>query len=259
MSEADALLGLAGHRAVVVGGGQGMGRATALHFARAGCDVAVVDLERERAESVAGEIASLGRRSAAIAADARIEADASAIIEHSVRALGGLDHVVNIVGMASWASLLDVDRDTWQRDHALNLEQHLFVSRSAVRHWVARGEPGTIAVVASVSGLFGAPSHGAYGAAKAGLMSLVKTMAEEWYAHDVRVNAVAPGSVRTPRILAQQARGDAPSETGDAQRWCEMDDVAGALLFLSSQLARGVTGQTLVVDRGKTSLFPFPM
>ena len=89
---------------------------------------------------------------------------------------------------------------------------------------------------------------------------LTKTMAEEWYPHGIRVNSVAPGSVRTPRIMAQQASGEAPSESDpDAARWVEMDDIAGALLFLSSGLAKSVTGQTLVVDSGKTALFPFSM
>jgi len=90
------------------------------------------------------------------------------------------------------------------------------------------------------------------------LMALTKTMAQEWYPHAIRVNSVAPGSVRTPRILAQQASGEAPSESSaDAARWVEMDDIGGALLFLSSGLAKAITGQTLVVDSGKTALFPF--
>ena len=111
-------------------------------------------------------------------------------------------------------------------------------------------------MVASVSAMFGAPNHGAYGAAKAGLIALTRTMAEEWFEHGIRVNSVAPGAVRTPRIIAQQEAGEAPSG-GEAARLCEVEDIGGALLFLSSGLARAITGQTLVVDTGKTTLFPF--
>ena len=107
-----------------------------------------------------------------------------------------------------------------------------------------------------MSGLFGAPNHGAYGAAKAGLVALTRTMAQEWFEYGIRVNSVAPGAVSTPRILAQQASGEAPSG-GEAARMCAVDDIGGALLFLSSRLARAITGQTLTVDNGKTTLFPY--
>ena len=233
-----------------------MGRATAHLLARAGSDVGVVDLLAERADTVAGEIRELGRRSEAIAADVTDEAQAQEIIDRATDALGDLDILVNIVGMASWGALLDIDEKTWDQDQTLNLKQHFFVSRSAARRMISQGRGGSIAMVASVSAMFGAPNHGAYGAAKAGLIALTRTMAEEWFEHGIRVNSVAPGAVRTPRIIAQQEAGEAPSG-GEAARLCEVEDIGGALLFLSSGLARAITGQTLVVDTGKTTLFPF--
>lgn len=254
----NSLLELERKAALVVGGGQGMGRAVAILLARAGCRVAVLDVVAERAESVAAELRELGTESHAISADVTQSQGARDAISGAVKAFGRLDRLVNIVGMASWGTMLELDEETWDLDHRLNLKQHFLVSRAAAAQMIEQGEGGSIAMVASVSGLFGAPSHGAYGAAKAGLMALTKTMAQEWYPHGIRVNSVAPGSVRTPRILAQQASGEAPSETdADAARWVEMDDIGGALLFLSSGLAKAITGQTLVVDSGKTALFPF--
>jgi 2-deoxy-D-gluconate 3-dehydrogenase len=252
----NALLGLAGHAALVIGGGQGMGRAAALLLARAGCDVAIVDLVLARAAQVAAEIQILGRKSVALVADVTRAEDVERAVDRAAHALSRLDHCVNIVGQASWAPLLEMDEATWDRDHALNLKQHFFASRAAARQMISRNRPGTLVSVASVSGLFAAPRHASYGAAKAGLMALTRSMAEEWWPQGLRVNSVAPGSVRTPRIVAQQAAGEAPSGGRD-ERMAEMDDIAGAILFLSSQLARRITGQTLVVDGGTSTLFPY--
>ncbi len=110
-----------------------------------------------------------------------------------------------------------------------------------------------------MSGLFAAPRHGAYGAAKAGLLALVRTMAEEWWP-DVRVNAVVPGMVRTPRIEAAWASGAIPKPGEDVVgRMAEPEDIAAAAVFLASPLARCISGQALVVDGGTTTRFPYPM
>ena len=113
---------------------------------------------------------------------------------------------------------------------------------------------------ASISGLFSAANHGAYGAAKAGLLNLVKTASEEWWAHDIRVNAVIPGAVRTPRIEGAWADGSIPRPGPDTlDRMALPEDIAGAILFLVSDLARRVTGQALIVDGGTSTKFPYVM
>jgi NAD(P)-dependent dehydrogenase (short-subunit alcohol dehydrogenase family) len=120
------------------------------------------------------------------------------------------------------------------------------------------GRGGSIVVVASVSGLFSAAGHGAYGAAKAGLIALVRTLAEEWWADGIRANAVVPGAVRTPRIEAAWQSGAIRWPAADVvERMALPEDVAGAIAFLSSALARRITGQTLVIDGGVTTRFPF--
>jgi NAD(P)-dependent dehydrogenase (short-subunit alcohol dehydrogenase family) len=125
---------------------------------------------------------------------------------------------------------------------------------------IDQGTGGRIAVVASVSGLYGAPNHGAYGAAKAGLMDLVRTMAVEWGPQGIRVNAVAPDMIATPRMLETRSRADmdatAVADNAPLGRFGDPEEIAGPLVFLVSDLASFMTGQTLVVDGGQRAAFP---
>lgn len=250
-----AILGMDGKRALVVGGGLGIGRESALLLARAGARVVVVDTERDRAEGVAKEIAGAGAEAHALVADVTRDAEAEGTVRDAVAALGGLDTLVNIVGGATWASLLDATPELWDQQFSLNLRQHWILCRACAK---AMEDGGSMTVVASASGLFGAPDHGPYGAAKAGLMALVRTMSQEWWERGIRVNAIAPGAVRTPRMEGNWERGEIPKPQADVvDRMALPEDIAGAALFLSSTLARRVSGQTLVVDGGHTVRFPF--
>lgn len=252
------LLDLAGKRALVVGGGQGIGRATVGALARAGAGVAVLDAEAERAEAVASEVRDIGRPGIALRADVTVPDEAARGVAEARRGLGGLDIAVNIVGGASWAPLLELDEDTWERDFSTNLKHHWYVARSAARSWIDAGEPGVLCVVGSVSGVFSSANHGAYGAAKSALLGFVRTAADEWWPHGIRVNAVVPGAVRTPRIEAGWAAGTVPRPDADTvERMALPDDIAGPIVFLVSDLARRVTGQSLIVDGGTTTKFPY--
>jgi NAD(P)-dependent dehydrogenase (short-subunit alcohol dehydrogenase family) len=250
---------LAGSAAAVIGAGQGIGRATALLLASAGARVALVDEAEDRARAVARELADRGSHGVPLVADVTDPRAAERAIARADAELGGLTTVINIVGSASWAPLLEMDEATWQRDFRVNLEHHWYVARAAVARWRSQAAPGSLVVVASVSGIFAAPRHGAYGAAKAGLLSLVRTMSDEWWP-SVRVNAVVPGMVRTPRIEAMWESGEIARPTDDALgRMAEPEDIANAAVFLSSPLARRITGQALVVDGGTTTRFPYPV
>lgn len=254
----SSLFGLTGRSALVVGGGQGIGRATALLLARLGARVAVLDSERERAERVAAEVRALGVHASALSADVTDAAAATRAVGEARAALGALDAVVNIVGSASWGTLLEMDDATWERDFAVNLTQHWYVARAAARCWVDAKQPAALCVVGSVSGMFSAANHGAYGAAKAGLLAFVKTAAEEWWPHGIRVNAVVPGTVRTPRMEAAWASAAIRTPAAEDQaRMALPEDIAHAAVFLVSDLARVVTGQSLIVDGGQTTRFPF--
>jgi len=253
-----ASLDLSGRRALVVGGGQGIGRASAFALAEAGAGVAVLDIEAERALGVAGEIEALGWRAVPLVADVTDPSEAEQGVAGAREKLGGLDTVVNIVGASTWAPLLELDDEAWERDFDINLKHQFFVARAAARSWVDASEPGVLCVVGSISGAFSAANHGAYGAAKAGLLALVRSAAEEWWPAGIRVNAVVPGAVRTPRIEAAWADGSVPRPDADTlTRLALPEDIAASILFLVSDLALRITGQALVVDGGATTKFPY--
>ncbi|MEE3328767.1 MAG: SDR family NAD(P)-dependent oxidoreductase [Myxococcota bacterium] len=254
------MLDLTDRNALVVGGGQGIGRAAALTLAQAGACVAILDSDLQRAEAVAAEGGDLGARTAALCADVTVSEEAGRGVEEARTALNGLDLVVNIVGASTWGSLLDLDEESWERDFSMNLKHHWYVARSAALAWIEAGQPGVLCMVGSVSGLFSAANHGAYGAAKAALLAMVRTAAEEWWPHQIRVNAVVPGTVLTPRIEAAWADGEIPRPDTDALgRMALPQDIADSILFLVSDRARRITGQTLVVDGGATTKFPFSL
>ena len=220
--------------------------------------MAVGDLDAGAAKRVAEEVEALGVEATPVTGDVTRESDAIELVDTAARHHGQLDVLINIVGMAGWVTLLDLDEAAWELDQQRNLRQHLYVSRAAARRMIDQGSGGAMSLVASVSGLYGASNHGAYGAAKAGLMALSRTMALEWGAHGIRVNCVAPDMIETPRVLAaRESIGRDDSPEGLAQdrlavpRRGVPDDIAGALVFLVSDLAAFMTGQTLVVDGGR--------
>ena len=262
MTDAN-VLGLEGKKALVVGGGSGIGRATALLLARAGADVVVGDFSAENATKVASEVEALGVRAGTVGGDVTVEAEAVESVNLAAAFHGDrLDVLINIVGFAAWKNLMEVDEATWQLDLSRNLTQHLYVGRAAARHMIDHGTAGRLALVASVSGVYGAPNHGAYGAAKAGVMDLVRTMSQEWGAHGLRINAVAPDCIATPRVRASyDAQGIDLTEQAKEQgvplgRFGEPDEIGGALVYLVSDLSSFVTGQTIIVDGGTHAAFP---
>jgi 2-deoxy-D-gluconate 3-dehydrogenase len=257
------VLGLEGKSGLVIGGGSGIGRASALLLGDAGASVVVADMDADRAAAVRDEVADAGVKAFSVSGDVTVESEAIEVVRSATALLGGqLDVVINIVGFAAWASVMDVDEATWQLDISRNLTQHLYVGRAAGRQMIEQGTGGRIAVVASVSGIYGAPNHGAYGAAKAGAMDLVRTMAQEWGPYGIRVNAVAPDVIATPRVRASfEAMGVDPTEQARKEkvtlgRFGEPKEIAGALVFLVSDLSNFITGQTIIVDGGVRAAFP---
>ena len=228
-----------------------MGESAAKFLARAGCGVAIADVAKERADYVAAAVADLGQPSASIVGDVLDDAQAKEIVERADRALGGLDALVAIVGQASFNSVLDMTPEQWDHDQRKNLRYFFMIAREVARLLIAQGKPGAMVCIASVGGLQSSPNHASYGAAKAGLMNLVRTMAVEWAPHNIRVNAIAPGSITTPRIPATPERVKRTRQgLIPAKRLGTSDEVGKAALFLVSDLASYVTGHTLSVDGG---------
>ena len=250
---ANALFGLEGKRIMVLGGGQGMGEATVKLLTQLGCAVAVVDLQAERAEGVAGEAREAGATALPFAVDVTDDDALVATIARVERELGPLDGMATIIGMAGWSSITEMTMETWEADHRRNLRYFFFAAREVARRLIARGAPGTIVAVASVDGLRSAPNHAAYGAAKAGLINLVKTMATEWAEAGIRVNCVAPGWVDTDMSADPLRKRRELEKIVDGiplRRVATADDVAGPILFLASEAARHITGEVINVNGG---------
>jgi NAD(P)-dependent dehydrogenase (short-subunit alcohol dehydrogenase family) len=252
------LFGLEGKRVLVLGGGQGMGEATVRLLASLGCHVAIADRELDRAERVAGEIGQ-HVKTLPIEVDVLDDEALPAAIARAGRELGPLDGMATVIGMAGWSPLLDLPYDDWDADHRRNLRYFFVAAQAMARELKARGAPGSLVCVGSIDGERCAPFHASYGAAKAGLMNLVKTMAVEWSAYGIRANVVAPGATITPRI---PHAGDAEvniSERIPLQRRGSVEDIASAIVFLLSDMASYITGQTLAVDGGLLSAYPIDM
>jgi NAD(P)-dependent dehydrogenase (short-subunit alcohol dehydrogenase family) len=255
MSSSD-MLGLTGKVGIVWGGGYGMGERSSLRLAEAGAHVAVVDLVPERAEKVAAEINAGGGKAVALTADVTDEPSVEAAIAAAEAALGPLDVMITVIGLGVWGQLLDFTMEQWDESHRINLTSFFLPARAVARSLVKHGKPGAIACVSSVSGLTAAPNHGGYGAAKAGMINLVRTMANEWGQYGIRVNAAMPGAAATPRLgpMPEEAR-EKFREMLPLGRPAEPDELAKALVFLVSDLASYITGDNLRVDGGWTSRF----
>jgi 3-oxoacyl-[acyl-carrier protein] reductase len=256
---------LAGKAALVVGGGRGIGRAVSLTLGAAGAALAVVDLEAERADGVAGELTAAGARAVPLSADIR-EAEAVARVVREARdALGGIDILVTVVGgqnaFAAWQPTHQWSEDEWDLVVGVNLRYVFLVTREVIKVMLDQGRGGAIVNVGSVSGMAGAPNHSAYGAAKAGVIHFAKSLALEYGRHGIRINVVSPGVARTPATAGALTpeQDAAMAEKIPLGRPGAPEDIADAVLFFASPLASYVTGQVLAVDGGVMARFPLPL
>jgi NAD(P)-dependent dehydrogenase (short-subunit alcohol dehydrogenase family) len=248
-------LRLDGKQIVLIGAGQGIGRQAAHALSQSGAHLFCVDLEEERAVDIAKEVGGVPW-----SGDAIQRPDAERLFAEASTEMGRIDGVVDIVGMARYADILEVTDEDWNWHHDIVL-RHAYLAMQLGGRAMAAAGGGAMVFVASVSGITGAPRHAAYGAAKAGLMALVKSAAVELGPVGIRVNAVAPGVVWTPRVSGFLGETGRQSNTNNAplRRVALPADIAAAILFFMSDLAGYVTGQTLVVDGGVGAKFPYPM
>lgn len=253
------LFKLQGKRALVVGGGLGMGRASAQLLAEVGARVAVLDIEEGRAQAVAGGIEERGGEALALAGDALDPVGVQAAVQRAAEQFGGLDILVNIVGQAGWGSALAMTPVQWDQDQSRNLRYVFFSCQAFARLPAPAAGARAIVNIASISGMNSAPGHASYGAAKAGLMSLTRTLAQEWGRLGIRVNCIAPGAIRTDRSQGTPAHDTAVATHAPLGRRGDQTEIAKAALFLVSDLASYVTGHTLLVDGGVQTNYPFPL
>ncbi|HYZ54218.1 MAG TPA: SDR family NAD(P)-dependent oxidoreductase [Streptosporangiaceae bacterium] len=248
---------LTGKTAFVTGASRGIGRVIAAAFAAAGADVALVARSEEGLKETAREVTDLGRKAVVIPADVTQEEAVSSAVDEAVSRLGHLDIIVNNAGGNNFSvPVLDMRVPGWHKIMRLNVDSTLFVCQAAGRHLTERGT-GSVINVSSVAGLGASPFMAHYGAAKAAIVSLTKTLAVEWAAQGVRVNALCPGWTATElnRYLWDNEEGrKATVANVPMGRWATPAEMTGPALFLASDASSYMTGQVLVVDGGQTAM-----
>jgi NAD(P)-dependent dehydrogenase (short-subunit alcohol dehydrogenase family) len=245
---------LSGKKALVTGASRGIGRVIAVALAAAGADVAVAARSPDGLAETAREVSDLGRKAFVFPLDVTRQEDVTATVHEAIRLLGQLDIVVNNAGgMNFMVPFLDMRISGWDKVMRLNLDSTIYVCQAVGPHLRERGR-GSVINVASVAGLSGAPGLIPYGAAKAGVISVTKTLAVEWAPSGIRVNALCPGWTATDlnRDLWDGPDGGRSTVANVPMgRWGRPEEMAGPAVFLASDASSYMTGQVLVVDGGQ--------
>jgi len=249
--------------AIITGGASGIGRAISLRLAREGVSVAICDINKDKAEQTAEEIRTLGSEALVVKTDVSKASDVKHAVDETLRRFGRLDFLVNNAGIGyATGSLADpthvlienLTEEEWDRVLNVNLKS-VFLFSKEVTPLMKRQRSGKIVSIASVAGLTGHGTKGgsgpAYGASKAGIINLTKTLARQLGPYNVNVNCVAPGSV--PETAFTMTKEEIEEELVDQplKRMGRAVDIADAVVFLCSEAAQWITGQTLSVNGGK--------
>ncbi|MBO0777035.1 MAG: SDR family oxidoreductase [Actinobacteria bacterium] len=251
------LFDLTGKKAFVTGASRGIGRVIAVALAQAGADVALVARSEDGLAATAAGVTEAGREAHVIPANVTSQPEVADAVATAIGKLGHVDIVVNNAGGSNFTvPFLSLRLPGWDKLMRLNLDSAMWVCHAIGGHLTERGQ-GSVINVASVAGLGGAPLLSPYGAAKAGLIALTKSLAVEWAAQGVRVNALCPGWTATElnrNLWGDEAAGKATIATVPMQRWGRAGEMAGPAVFLASDASSYMTGQALVVDGGQTAL-----
>ncbi|MDH6540130.1 glucose 1-dehydrogenase [Streptomyces sp. SPB4] len=257
---------LKGQKALVTGANSGIGKATAIGLGKAGADVVVNYVaDRDSAEEVVREIASYGVRAAAYEADVSQEEQVVAMVDRMVQEFGTIDIMVANAGLQRDAPFTEMTLAQWQKVLDVNLTGQFLCAREATKEFMRRGvvpevscAAGKIICMSSVHQIIPWAGHVNYASSKGGVQMMMETLAQELAPHRIRVNAVAPGAIKTP---INRDAWDTPQAREDLlklipyNRIGDPDDIAHAVVGLSSDLMDYVVGATLYVDGGMT-LFP---
>ncbi len=247
---------LQNRRALVTGiskSGGGIGRAIALALADAGADVAVAGHSSlEAAEGVAAEIEARGRRALAARCDVAVAAEVEKFVSQVLTSWGSLDIVVNNAGTTRDTLLLRMSEEDWDTVVDGNLKGAFLMTRAALKPLIKQRR-GKIVNITSVMGLIGSPGQANYSASKAGLIGFTRSVAKEVGSRNIQVNAVAPGFVETAmtQALGDEMRQGVLKDI-PAGRLGRPEDIAGVVVFLCTDAADYITGQTITVDGGLT-------
>lgn len=248
---------MTGKVVVITGGASGIGRATALAFAREGARVVVGDIDIAGAENTVATIKDMGVEADCLRVDVAKSADVQAMVMRAVDRYGGLDFAFNNAGLVgSVGGVVETTEDDWNSVVATNLTGVWLCMKYEIPEMLKRGR-GAIVNNGSVTGLVGSPGVVANVASKHGVSGLTKSAALQYATQGIRVNAVAPGLVRTPtadRIKTLHPGAEAAMLSAVPQgRWCEPEEIAEAVIFLCSEGASHVTGLIMPIDGGWTA------
>ena len=233
--------------AVVTGGGSGIGRGIASGMAQFGAKVAIWERDSQTCASTASELGVLG-----VVADVRDAGQVDAALEQTTAELGPVDILVNNAGGVFASPLLETTENGWDALYRANLRHVLLCTQRTARRMVTENRGGSVISLTSIEGVRAAPGYAAYAAAKAGVINYTRTAAFELAPHGIRVNAIAPDITVTEGLLRIAPDGIRPelAQAVPLGRLGEVDEIASAAVFLASDMARYITGQTLHVDGG---------
>jgi 2-deoxy-D-gluconate 3-dehydrogenase len=242
---------LTGKVALVTGGNVGLGQGIALALAEAGADIVSVALSDS--DDTVARVKAMGRRAHAVSADLTSIEPVQRVLEETLEAMGRVDILVNNAGLIRRADAVDFTEADWDVVMNINLKTVFFLSQAVARHFIKQGEGGKIINIASMLSFQGGIRVPSYTASKSGVAGLTKLMANEWAAHRITANAIAPGYFATANT---QALREDPVRSAEilgripAGRWGEPSDLGGAAVFLASRASDYVQGAILPVDGG---------
>lgn len=247
---------LADKTAIITGAGMGIGRACAMTLSNAGAAVVIADIDEAAGRSVEAEIIAAGGKARFVQCDVNIMADVARTVATANDIFGGIDILVNNAARAIGGAVDEIDEDTWNKVLSTNLTSVWRFMRLCVPEMKARGG-GVVVSVSSVQALTGFSGWAAYAAAKGGINSLTQQAALDLAPYNIRVNAVAPGTIMTPlneKIFKEHARPEELIRTWNEAhplgRFGQPEEVAEAVLFLASQKSSFITGTIMRVDGG---------
>lgn len=248
---------MTGKVALITGGASGIGRAAAIAFAREGAGVVIGDIDTKGSENTVAMIKESGGNAESLSVDVARSADVQALVSKAVERYGGLDYAFNNAGLVgSYAGIVDTSEEDWNHVVAINLTGVWLCMKHEIPEMLKRGG-GAIVNNGSVTSIIGAPGPVGNVATKHGVAGLTRSAALQYATQGIRVNAVAPGLVRTPtasRITALHPDAEAAMLAGIPQgRWCEPEEIAEAVIFLCSDRAAHITGHIMAIDGGMTA------
>jgi NAD(P)-dependent dehydrogenase (short-subunit alcohol dehydrogenase family) len=247
-------LGLNNKVAIVTGGGSGIGKATALLLSQEGAVVCIADLYPERAQKVAGDIQKQGGKALGIEADVGASSSVEQMIAEVLKRCGRIDVLINNAGIILQAPTVEMTEQQWDKILTNNLKSCFLCSRAAAKQMIRQGQGGRIVNISSIHAELSEPSAGAYTAAKGGMEAFSRTLATELAPHRITVNCIRPGATYTELTVPMYTETvkKALFTRIPLKEIAEASWIADGVVFLASDRARYITGQTLTIDGGYT-------